>query len=74
MSPSMSLLPELLELPSDPVDIVESLPLMLGLVTCLKYICYTDQYQYKKTYHNKMCIVHTFILQNILGAVVVVIV
>jgi hypothetical protein len=74
MSPSMSLLPELLELPSDPVDIVESLPLMLGLVTCLKYICYTDQYQYKKTYHNKMCIVHTFILQIILGAVVVVIV
>jgi hypothetical protein len=74
MSPSMSLLSELQELPSDPVDVVESLPLMLGLVTCLKYICYTDQYQYKKTYHNKMCIVHTFILQIILGAVVVVIV
>ena len=74
MSPSMSLLSELLELPSDAVDVVESLPLMLGLVTCLKYICYTDQYQYKKTYHNKMCIVHTFILQIILGAVVVVIV
>jgi hypothetical protein len=41
MSPSMSLLSELLELPSDAVDVVESLPLMLGLVTCLKYICYT---------------------------------
>ena len=64
MFPSISLLSELVELPSDPVEVVESLPVMLGLVTCLKYICYTDQYQFKKKHTATKCVLYTLLFSK----------